>query len=97
MGDQLNSLNTTLDKVSELLRKEKAAEAQQLFAGISEVNSVEYLLVKGELDQKFQQWGRACNSFTRVLEIDPSNEQAKTRLEMIKSILSFFNPDQFNP
>lgn len=90
-------MNATLEKVSELMRAEKAAEAQQLFNEIPEEHSVDYLLVKGELEQKFQQWGKAHNAFTSVLEIDPSNTQAQTRLEMIKNILGFFNPDQFNP
>jgi tetratricopeptide (TPR) repeat protein len=93
----VKEIHAQLEKVRELLRAEKAAEAQRLFAEIAEESSVEYLLVKGELEQKFQQWGKAHNSFTRVLEIDPSNTQAKTRLEMIKGILGFFNPDQFNP
>jgi len=90
-------MNNELKKVNELLLSEKAVEARQLFDTITEVSSVEYLLVKGELEQKFQQWGKAHNSFTKVLEIDPSNQQAQTRLAMIKSILGFFNPDQFNP
>jgi len=93
----VKEIHTQLEIVSELLWAEKAEEAQRLFSEITEVNSVEYLFVRGELEQKFQQWGRAQNSFARVLEIDPSNQQAKTRIEMIKSILSFFNPDQFNP
>lgn len=93
----MKEIHTQLEIVCELLRAEKAEEALRLFSEIMEVNSVEYLLVRGELEQKFQQWGRAQNSFTRVLEIDPLNQQAQTRIEMIKSILSFFNPDQFNP
>jgi hypothetical protein len=79
------------------MRAEKAAEAQRLFAEIAEESSVEYLLVKGQLEQKFQHWGKACNSFAKVLEIDPFNKEAKARLEMIKGILNFFSPDQFNP
>jgi hypothetical protein len=90
-------MNTALEKVMELLRAEKAAEAQKLFDEIQVADNVDYLLVEGELEQKFQHWGKAYNSFGKVLEIDPLNTEAKTRLEMIKGILNFFSPDQFNP
>lgn len=90
-------MSIALEKVRELLRLEKATEARSLFDKISEPENVEYLLIKGELEQKFQEWGKAQNSFGKVLEIDPLNTEAKTRLEMIKGIMNFFNPDQFNP
>ncbi len=93
----IEGMNTGLEKVSELLRAEKAAEAKKLFDEIRAVDTVDYLLVKGELEQKFQEWGKAYNSFGKVLEIDPLNSEAKTRLEMIQGIMNFFNPDQFNP
>lgn len=90
-------MSTALEKVRELLRLEKATEARSLFDKISEPENVEYLLIKGELEQKFQEWGKAQNSFGKVLEIDPLNTEAKTRLEMIKGIMNFFIPNQFNP
>ncbi len=90
-------MSTALEKVRELLSLEKATEARSLFDKISEPENVEYLLIKGELEQKFQEWGKAQNSFGKVLEIDPLNTEAKTRLEMIKGIMNFFNPNQFNP
>lgn len=90
-------MSIALEKVRELLRLEKATEARSLFDKIAEPENVEHLLIKGELEQKFQEWGKAQNSFGKVLEIDPLNTEAKTRLEMIKGIMNFFNPDQFNP
>jgi hypothetical protein len=32
-----------------------------------------------------------------VLELQPENQEAKTGLEMAKSILGYFTPDMFNP
>ncbi|HCE58776.1 MAG TPA: hypothetical protein DER09_13355 [Prolixibacteraceae bacterium] len=90
-------MDINLKNVSELLRAEKAADARKLFDEIPFGNNIEYLLVKGELEQKFQEWGKAYNSFGKVLEIDPLNTEAKTRLEMINGILNYFSPDQFNP
>lgn len=95
--EQFESMDINLKNVSELLRAEKAADARKLFDEIPFGNNIEYLLVKGELEQKFQEWGKAYNSFGKVLEIDPLNTEAKTRLEMINGILNYFSPDQFNP
>jgi tetratricopeptide (TPR) repeat protein len=97
MGSSVKGLNTGLEKVKELLRAERAAEAQKLFDEILVAENVDYLLVKGELEQKFQHWGKAYNSFGKVLEIDPLNTEAKIRMEMVEGILNFFSPDQFNP
>lgn len=86
-----------LEHVSELLKAEKASEARERFNEITETNSVEYFLLKGKLEQKFQNWGDAANAFTRVLEIEPQHNEAQNRLQIIKGILNFWNPEMFNP
>jgi len=86
-----------LDKVRVLLKNEKAAEAKEAFDSINAFNSVDYYLVKGSVEQKFQQWGEAINAYNNVLGIDPDNEEAKNNLHLIQNILNFWNPDQFNP
>jgi len=37
------------------------------------------------------------NDYGSVLEIDPDNREAKSGIEMSKSILGYFTPDMFNP
>ncbi|MCF6333919.1 MAG: hypothetical protein L3J11_11610 [Draconibacterium sp.] len=86
-----------LDRVIELLQAEKAKEAQSLFLGIIPELTVEYLLVKGKIEQKFQKWGDAINAFSKVVEIDPENKEAKNNLHLIQNILNFWNPEMFNP
>lgn len=86
-----------LDRVEELIDAEKTKEALKLLQTLEEVDSVRYLLLKGRIEQKFQNWGGAINAFNGVLEIDSENREAKSNLHLIQSILDFWNPDMHNP
>lgn len=59
--------------------------------------NVEALLLRARIQYKMQRWGDAMNDYYAVLEIDPENPEAKTGVEMAKSILGYFTPDMFNP
>lgn len=83
--------------VKHLLDAEKAQEAKALFETLEPQNSEAYLFLKGQIEQKFQNWGEAINAYNSVLEIDPDNEEAKNNLHLIQNILNFWNPDMFNP
>ncbi len=86
-----------LELVRNLLKLEKAQEARTLFSQIDPKDSAEYYLVKGSLEQKFQNWGEAMNAFNKVLEMEPDNSEAANNLHLIQNILNFWNPDMFNP
>ena len=86
-----------LSTVKNLLDEEKAVKARELFQKIDPENSAFYLFIKGLLEQKFQEWGAAINSFQKVLEIEPNNSEAKNHINMIQSVLNFWNPETFNP
>ncbi len=86
-----------LNQVLELLRAEKSNEARNVFNEIVPEQTVEYFMVSGNLEQKFQNWGKAMNAYTKIIEIDPENSEAKNRIKMIQSILNFWNPEMFNP
>lgn len=86
-----------LKQIQDLLKLEKAQDARKLFELMEPTSEVEYFQVKGEIAQKFQNWGDAINAFTMVLEIDPENAEAKNNLHLIQNILNFWNPDMFNP
>lgn len=90
-------VNKELQKVIELLEAEKANAALDIFNQIDAIETVEYFLVKGKLEQKFQNWGDALNAFSKVMEIDPENKEAQNRLQIIRGILNFWNPEMFNP
>lgn len=86
-----------LNRVLELIRTEKSTEARIIFNKIAPEETVEYFMVSGILDQKFQNWGKAMNAYSRIIQIDPENIEAKNRIKMIQSILNFWNPEMFNP
>lgn len=86
-----------LNRIIELLDQEQAIEARRIFSDISPDESVEYLMVKGKLNQKFQKWGEAINAYSKVLELDPEHHEAQNNLHLIQNILNFWNPDLFNP
>lgn len=91
--DKLNSLKSIRD----LLKLEKAEEAKNFFDSLEPENDMEYFLVKGAIEQKFQNWGEAINAFNKVLEFDSENAEAANNLHLIQNILNFWNPDMFNP
>ena len=86
-----------LTRVLELIRIEKANEAQKIFNEIVPAETVEYLMVKGKLEQKFQNWGKAINAYSKVIELEPENTEAQNHLHLIQNILNFWNPEMFNP
>lgn len=86
-----------LAEIRVLLKSEKAEEAKRRFQAIEASDNVEYFLLKGELEQKYQNYGEAMNAFNKVLEIDPENAEAQNNLHLIQNILNFWNPDMFNP
>ena len=86
-----------LNRVLELIHDEKPREAQLIFNDIVPEESIEYLMVKGKLEQKFQNWGKAINAFSKVTELDPENIEAQNRLHVVQNILNFWNPEMFNP
>jgi hypothetical protein len=86
-----------LKHILELIKAEKAEEAREKFDCIHPSKTVEYFLVKGKLEQKFQNWGKAMNAFTEVIEIDSDNVEAQNHLRIIRGILNFWNPEMFNP
>jgi len=86
-----------LERVREMISEEKSVEARRIFKDIPPEDSVLYYLTKGFLEQKFQNWGDAINAYSRVLELDAENEDAKSNLHLIQNILNFWNPEMFNP
>jgi len=89
--------NEKLTRVVELIRTEKSIEAQKVFDEIVPEETAEYFMVKGKLEQKFQNWGKAINAYSKVLELEPENIEARNHLQLIRNILNFWNPEMFNP
>ncbi|WP_321344933.1 hypothetical protein [uncultured Draconibacterium sp.] len=93
----MSSKDQCLAQIEALLKAEKAEKARNLFEKLEEQQTADYYLLKGKLEQKYQNWGEAINSFNKVLEIDPQNTEAANNLHLIDNILNFWNPDLLNP
>ncbi|HET6557245.1 MAG TPA: hypothetical protein VFG54_08015 [Prolixibacteraceae bacterium] len=78
-----NDLNGSLEIVNRCIEQEK--------------ENTEALLLRARIKYKMQRWGDAMNDYYTVLEIDPGNQEAKSGIEMARSILGYFTPDMFNP
>ena len=55
------------------------------------------MFLKGETFYEMQKWGDALNCFLVCSEKEPSNDNSKTYIEMIRNILGFRNTDFLNP
>ena len=78
-----NELSRSLETLSSIIQIDK--------------NNGSALLLRARIHYKMQNWGDAVNDYCSVLEIEPENKQAKTGIDMAKSILGYFTPDMFNP
>lgn len=78
-----NDLTSSLEAISRYIVQDKENE--------------EALLLRARIQYKMQRWGDAMNDYYAVLEINPQNQEAKSGVEMAKSILGYFTPDMFNP
>ena len=92
-------MENLLDEAKALFDKHELPDALNLvneyLSGDKE--NVDALLLKARIYYKLQRWGEAMNEYHAVLEMDPENKEAKSGLEMAKSILGYFTPDMFNP
>jgi len=86
-----------LREISELLDAGKIEEAKKIFESVAVNDSSEYWLLKGKMEQKFQNWSAALNAYLKVQELDEENEEAKNSIQVIQNILNFWNPEMFNP
>lgn len=55
----------------------------------------DYFLERAKLKYKLQDWAGAINDYTKVLELDPENLIAKTKIEFIKLNFKHINQDVY--
>ncbi|HLN72993.1 MAG TPA: tetratricopeptide repeat protein [Prolixibacteraceae bacterium] len=92
-------MKNLLEEAKALFEKHELPESLNLVNEYlaNDKDNVVALLLKARIQYKLQRWGEAMNEYHAVLDIDPDNKEAKSGLEMAKSILGYFTPDMFNP
>jgi tetratricopeptide (TPR) repeat protein len=86
-----------LIKAEEAFKKGNLDEVLSILDDEGLSGNLQALFIKGETCYKLQKWGEALNYFLACSEKDPSNNSAKTYIEMIRNILGFRNTDFLNP
>jgi len=86
-------------EASQLFELNEIGKAKEMLDQLILENAadIQLLLLRGRIFYKMQKWGHAMNDYVAVLELEPENAEAKSGLEMSKSILGYFTPDMFNP
>lgn len=74
-------------------------EAETLFnkAITENPNNAEAFFNRGKVNRQRGKFSEAINDFQKALDINPNYNQAKVSIEMVKGIISFRNPDLYNP
>ena len=92
-------MSGTLPEAKALFDQHELSGSLEMVNSIIEgdIGNRDAFLLRARIYYKSQLWGKAMNDFGSVLEIDPDNQEAKSGIEMAKSILGYFTPDMFNP
>lgn len=59
--------------------------------------NTEALMLKAIFFYKQQKWGDALNALSKVQDIEPNHQSAIYYRQMINSILTYWNKDNYNP
>lgn len=88
-----------IEAIKQLVLQNKSIEALEVLNSKLKESPADLnlLQLRGHIFYKMQKWGDAMNDFTSVLEIEPDNVEAKSKLELARNILGYFTPDMFNP
>ncbi len=84
---------------NQLFEQNELGKAKEMLDQLILDNStdIQSILLRGRIFYKIQNWGDAMNDYNLVLDLEHENAEAKSGLEMAKSILGYFTPDMFNP
>ncbi len=60
-------------------------------------NHVEANFMIGEIYHQLGDMAKALGWYIKVIDLDPTHKKANVKIEMINSILDYFNKDMHNP
>jgi len=95
-----------MDKIQDILLKAKlqfeAEEFQLALSDYQEVvnlepNHVEANFMIGEIHHQLGDMAKALSFYIKVSDIQPEHAKANVKIEMINTILDYFNRDMHNP
>ncbi len=92
-------MNIMLKEIQTQMGLGNYTEAGNLLDLAIQQNPCDYeaYFLRGKLNRQKGQIARAINDFAIAYELNPSSAEAEVALDMAKSIISFRNPDLYNP
>jgi len=73
-----------------------ALEKYKKIVGIDEKHIDAHFMI-GELHHQLGELPAALSAYHITTDLQPDHKKANVKIEMIKSIMDFFNPDLYNP
>ena len=95
-----------MTKIKDVLLKAKLQfEAEEFQLAISDYqtvidldpNHVEANFMIGEIHHQLGDMAKALSFYIKVSDIEPDHKKANVKIEMINTILAYFNRDMHNP
>ncbi|RUT80018.1 tetratricopeptide repeat protein [Ancylomarina longa] len=96
-----------MNKDIEQLRKEaeQLKKAEDFAASLKKYQEIVEIDAKdldaqfqlGEMQHQLGELTNALSTYLRVVDLDPENKKAQVKIEMIRSIMSYYNKDLINP
>ncbi|NOU59998.1 tetratricopeptide repeat protein [Marinifilum caeruleilacunae] len=88
-----------MTEAAELAKNDKSEAAIEKYKAVIVIDkkNIEAQFQIGELYHKIGNLPDALSAYLHTTDIDPEHKKANVKIEMIKSIMDFFNPDLYNP
>lgn len=92
-------INTLITKADFLMKTEDYLGALEKYkeAVLADPHNAEAQFKLGETHHQLGELPAALSAYLRVVDLEPDHQKAKVKIEMIRSIMNFFNKDMYNP
>ena len=96
MNEDIEKAKTDALKLEESGEFRSALEKYQEIVKVEKENT-EALFKVGEMYHQLGELPAAMSAYFRVTDLEPDHKKANVKIQMIKSIMDYFNPDLYNP
>jgi predicted TPR repeat methyltransferase len=86
-------------QATDLEAKDEFKSSIEKYKAILELDktNIDAQFMIGEMHHKLGDLSAALSAYYLTIDLDKDHKKANVKIEMIKSILDFFNPDLYNP
>lgn len=84
-----------MERFEDLLQEGKLTEAEEFLQNLDQAND-NVLYCWGRLYSRKGEEAKALSFYSKALEVNPNNQEARVRLELANGIFSFRDPNLYN-